>query len=134
MEGATGRVDWPEVMPVMRWPMRTESGRSVPFILVEVRLVVKQVDLRGSAGLMQEDDPLGLGREIGKAQLSARLGVDAVSRGKAIPRQQRRERRDAQGNTRRALAEEMAPRHGKRKVMSVGLFWVHHEFIHSLSG
>ena len=68
MEGATGRVDWPEVMPVMRWPMRTESGRSVPFHLVEVRLVVKQIDLRGSAGLMQEDDPLGFGREIGKAQ------------------------------------------------------------------
>ena len=30
MELATGKVDCPEVMPVMRWPMRTEPGSSVP--------------------------------------------------------------------------------------------------------
>ena len=29
IEGATGKRAWPEVMPVSRWPMRMESGRSV---------------------------------------------------------------------------------------------------------
>jgi len=47
MEGATGKVDCPEVMPVIRWPMRMDSGRSVPFHL-SIRLVVKQVDLEGA--------------------------------------------------------------------------------------
>ncbi len=29
-DGATGSVAWPDVMPVMRWPMRTLAGRSTP--------------------------------------------------------------------------------------------------------
>ena len=30
IDRATGKLIWPEVMPVMRWPMRTLSGSSVP--------------------------------------------------------------------------------------------------------
>ena len=30
IERATGKELWPEVMPVMRWPMRIEAGSSVP--------------------------------------------------------------------------------------------------------
>ena len=29
-EAMTGKVFWPEVIPVSRWPMRIESGSSVP--------------------------------------------------------------------------------------------------------
>ena len=29
-EPMTGKLFWPEVMPVRRWPMRIESGSSVP--------------------------------------------------------------------------------------------------------
>ena len=32
IDGATGKLFWPEVMPVSRWPMRIESGSSVPFL------------------------------------------------------------------------------------------------------
>ena len=30
IEDATGNVFCPDVMPVMRWPMRTDAGRSTP--------------------------------------------------------------------------------------------------------
>ena len=29
-DGAIGKDFWPEVMPVRRWPLRTESGSSLP--------------------------------------------------------------------------------------------------------
>ena len=51
-------------MPVMRWPMRTEAGSSVPLMLVQLRLVVEQVDLRRAARLVQVDHPLGFRREM----------------------------------------------------------------------
>ena len=45
--GATqGNDFWPEVMPVMRWPMRTEAGSSCAVMLAQLRLVVEQVDVR----------------------------------------------------------------------------------------
>ena len=34
IERATGKLDWPEVMPVMRWPMRMLPGSSVPTSLL----------------------------------------------------------------------------------------------------
>ena len=43
---ATGKLSGREVMPVSRWPLRIESGRSVPCRLVELRLGVEQVHLR----------------------------------------------------------------------------------------
>jgi hypothetical protein len=43
VDGATGKLFWPEVIPVRRWPRR------------------------GRAGLVQIDDPLRLGRVLGKS-------------------------------------------------------------------
>ena len=77
---------------------------------------------------MQEDDPLGLGWEIGKAQQSTCLGIKTLRRSKAVLRQQRREGRDAEGNSCRAAPEEMAPGHAEHQVASRFRFLVHHSY------
>ena len=46
IDGATGKFFCPEVIVVIRWPIRTESGSSIPRRRVERRLVVEQVHLR----------------------------------------------------------------------------------------
>ena len=74
IDGATGRLFWPEVIVVIRWPMRTESGSSIPRLLADRRLVVEQVELRRCARLEQVDHPLRLGREVRQARQTARSG------------------------------------------------------------
>ena len=64
IEGRPGSVFWPDVMPVIRWPMRTLAGSSVPCSLFELRLVVEQIHLRWAARLVEEDDALRLRREV----------------------------------------------------------------------
>ncbi len=63
-DGAMGNRAWPEVMVVRRWPMRTESGRSLSYHSFILRLVVVQVHLRRAADHVQIDDVLGLGGEV----------------------------------------------------------------------
>ena len=60
-------------MPVSRWPLRIESGSSLPRSFGELRLVVEQVHLRRGAGLEQVDDALGLRREMRQARQAAVL-------------------------------------------------------------
>ena len=67
IDGATGKLFWPEVIVVIRWPIRTESGSSIPRRAGDRRLVVEQVHLRRRARLEQVDDPLGLRREMRQA-------------------------------------------------------------------
>ena len=74
IDDATGSDVWPDVMPVMRWPMRTESGSSRALVLLQLGLVVEQVDLRRPAGLVQVDDALGLGREVRQPGQAAGFG------------------------------------------------------------
>ena len=64
---ATGKLSCREVMPVSRWPLRIESGSSVPAKPLEQRLVVEQVHLRRRARLEQVDHPLGAGAKLGKS-------------------------------------------------------------------
>ena len=45
----------------MRWPIRTESGSSIPRRLGDRRLVVEKIHLRRGARLEEIDHPLGLG-------------------------------------------------------------------------
>ena len=35
IDGATGKLFWPEVIVVIRWPIRTESGSSIPRLSLE---------------------------------------------------------------------------------------------------
>ena len=105
IDRATGKLLCPEVMPVMRWPMRTLPGSSVPANLFERRLVVEQVHLRRAARLVQEDDALGLGREMRQARQSA--GGRGLRRGEAVLREQRAERRDADAGA--GARKEMTP-------------------------
>ena len=46
------------VIPVSRWPWRIESGKILATNFVHLRLVVKQIDLRRTAGLKQINDVL----------------------------------------------------------------------------
>ena len=73
--------------------------------LVERRLVVEQIHLRGAARLVQEDHALGLGREMRQARQTA--GRVGLRRGEAVLRQQRTERGDPDAGA--AAREEMAP-------------------------
>ena len=81
--GRTG-TGWPrpgssscrEVMPVSRWPIRIESGSSVPWSRSSSGLVVEQVHLRRCARLEQVDHPLRPGGEVGEAR-DARAGERA---------------------------------------------------------
>ena len=59
-DGAMGNRVCPLVMVVSRWPLRTESGRSLSYQRVHLRLVVVEVDLRRAADHVQIDDVLGL--------------------------------------------------------------------------
>ncbi len=49
IDGATGKFFWPEVIVVMRWPMRTESGSSIPRWSRIAGLSIEEVDLRRRA-------------------------------------------------------------------------------------
>ena len=78
----------PEVIVVIRWPIRTESGSSIPRLSCERRLVIEQVHLRRGARLEQVDHPLGLGREVRQARQAAvgrRRLASRPSRGRALP-------------------------------------------------
>ena len=77
MDGATGKLFWPEVIVVMRWPMRTESGSSIPRRAQNRWLVIEEVDLRRGAGLEEVDDPLDSRREMGKAG-KAGIGIGGL--------------------------------------------------------
>ena len=74
IDGATGKLFWPEVIVVIRWPIRTESGSSMPRLVRERRLVIEQVQLRRGARLEQVDHPLDLGREVRQAGQAAAGG------------------------------------------------------------
>ena len=93
-----------------RWPIRIESGSSVPLESVEPRLVVEQVHLRRRARLEQVDHPLGPGREVGEA-LDARRRLRAGSGGRrrAIAVEQRR-----QGHRAEAQAGPVRPKKCRR--------------------
>ena len=81
--GATGSEFWPEVMPVIRWPLRMESGQFGAGDLRQLRLVIEQVDLRGRARLVKIDDALGLGSEVRQSGKSARFRISRVVRRRA---------------------------------------------------
>ena len=68
IDGATGKLFCPEVIVVIRWPMRTESGSSVPASSLGRRLVVEQVHLRRGARLEEVDDALRPGCEMRQAR------------------------------------------------------------------
>ena len=89
--GATGNARCVAVMPVSRWPLRTESGSSLPRRSLELRLVVEQIELRRGAGLEQVDDALG-----------GRLG--GLGPAGDVVAEQRSQRREADGP-----AEESSP-------------------------
>ena len=102
IDGATGKARLRrDVMPVSRWPMRMESGSSVPCRFCQLRLVVEQVDLRRRAGLEQVDDALGLRREVRQAGQAAGCRVGVLGK-------QRGQRRDADAGA--GSAEEMPAR------------------------
>ncbi len=117
IDGATGKLFWPEVIVVIRWPIRTESGSSIPRRLGDRRLVVEQIHLRRCARLEQVDDPLGLRREMrqpgqgrcwprgsGASQYPARVSVLLD-----VAREQRAQGHRAQADP-RALQEDAAIR------------------------
>ena len=66
-----GKLDCDADMPVSRWPLRMDSGRSVPWKSFSLRLVIEQFHLRRAARLEQIDDALGL------AERSAASRADA---------------------------------------------------------
>src|SRR5208282_4200649 len=74
MEGATGRVDWPEVMPVMRWPMRMDSGKSVPFLLVRFGLWSNRSICEGAPDWCRYMMRFALGGKLGKPSNPPVLG------------------------------------------------------------
>ena len=83
-------------------------GHLRALILRELRLVVEQLELRRPAGLMQEDDPLRLRREVRQPASAAGLRIAALlhRRGHRGLAQQRAERRGADAPRRQA--EELA--------------------------
>ncbi len=74
IDGATGKFFCPEVIVVIRWPIRTESGQFHAPSLADRRLVVEQIELRRRTGLEQIDDPLGPGSEVRQARQAAGRG------------------------------------------------------------
>ena len=126
IDGATGKLFCPEVIVVIRWPIRTESGSSIPRRLSDRRLVVEEVHLRRGAGLEQVDHPLGLGREMRQARRDRhwrrarprRFVAAAASARPCRPSQQR-----AQGH--RAQADARAFRKSRRLSCWTSLQFVH---------
>ena len=72
IDGATGKLFWPEVIVVIRWPIRTESGSSMPAPAWRSPACSRKVHLRRRARLEQVDHPLDLGREVRQARQAAR--------------------------------------------------------------
>ncbi len=52
----------PLVMPVMRWPIRTDAGNSVFVSSLSLRLVIEQIDVRWRTRLEKVNDALGFRR------------------------------------------------------------------------
>ena len=107
-EASSGR----EVMPVSRWPMRTESGSSWPCMLAQLRLVVEQVDLRRAARQEQVDHPLGLGGEVQRRQRAMRAAASAVQERRQ--RQRRSSRRSAKSTPCRCRWRRIGPTEVRR--------------------
>ena len=99
-DGIMGKVAWPEVMPVRRWPIADRVGQFFAGEVGELGLVVEEVDLRRAAGLEQVDDPLGLGSEGGDVvpviDGGLRRGGGIGGGGEELGVEQRRERDGAE--------------------------------------
>ena len=75
MEPASGSTAWLPDMPVSRWPMRTDSGKSSPVPLVEHRLVIECLQLRRTTRHEQVNHPFRFRCEMQCAQVPAMAGV-----------------------------------------------------------
>ena len=76
--------------------------------LVEPRFIVEEVQLGGSARLVQKDHPLGAGSEVGQAGQPPFSGSAVHGAGGEFGRQERGQRRGA--HPQRGSCEEMPPR------------------------
>ena len=97
-DGAMGNRVWPLVMVVSRWPWRIDSGRSLSYHGVHLRLVVVEIDLRRAADHVQIDDVLGLAGEVGAGHVRAgqRGCLGRREHVAAVGAQERNRRRAAQ--------------------------------------
>ena len=127
-DGAIGNRAWPLVIVVSRWPMRTESGRSLSYHSLHLRLVVVQVHLRRAADHVQVDDVLGLGREV-RARRKRAVGPAATAL-RPYPRGPSRPARAAQPTTFlprrknwRRVSLRASSSIGCMEIPSVAMYW-----------
>ncbi|XAM01401.1 hypothetical protein OT109_08400 [Phycisphaeraceae bacterium D3-23] len=88
-----------------------EGAQVLAAVFLQAGFVVEEVELRGRTHLVEEDDALGLGREVGRAQHAAARDADARHlAGRGGVGEERRERADphAGDHALRGLAEELA--------------------------